>query len=384
MIFTTLQKFRPERGESFPVLSERSNIVFIADEAHRSHSGLIDGFARHVRDALPNAAFIGFTGTPIESGDANTASIFGDYIDIYDVRRAVEDGSTVGIYYEPRLARLTLDENERPHIDSAIDEVTEDEEESDRERLKSKWSQQEALVGAEHRVRQVAADIVEHFEQRQQVLVGKGMIVAMSRRIAVELYDAIIALRPDWHADDLDGGAIKVVMSGAASDAPEFRPHIRSKADNSRLAARMRNPDDPLQLVIVRDMWLTGFDAPCLHTLYVDKPMRGHGLMQAIARVNRVFGSKPAGLVVDYLGIADQMRQAVDRYSRTAPDSSSAARCRRESGRASSRIRWSACCRSTVARSDSSPCRAISSRRSRSPARMTTRWRSRTTSRSSS
>lgn len=316
IIFTTIQKFRPETGEQFPVLSERSNIVFMADEAHRSHTDLLDGFARHVRDALPNAAFIGFTGTPIESGDAYTAAVFGSYIDIYDIHRAVEDGATVKIFYEARLAQLVLDEGEKPTLDDEFEELTEAEEASGREKLKSRWARLEALVGSEKRLEQVAADIVKHWEQREQALAGKGMIVTMSRAICVRLYDEIVKLRPDWHADDDEQGAIKVVMSGAASDQQEWQPHIRNKQANRRLAKRMRDPNDPLKLVIVRDMWLTGFDAPSMHTMYVDKPMRGHNLMQAIARVNRVFKDKPAGLIVDYLGIADQMKRALSDYTR--------------------------------------------------------------------
>lgn len=330
VIFTTIQKFAPEKREKYPQLSQRRNIVFIADEAHRSQYGLKPnvntnkqqteayisyGFAQHLRDALPNASFIGFTGTPIESADKNTRNIFGDYIDIYDIQRAVEDEATVRIYYEARLAKLNLDESERPKIDPNFEEVTEDEEQTTKEQLKSKWARLEALVGAEPRINQVAQDIVQHFENRQASIEGKAMIVAMSRRICVDLYNAIIKLRPNWHHNDADKGTIKVVMTGSASDEPKMQPHIRSKKCRKDFAKRFKNPADTLQLVIVRDMWLTGFDAPCLHTLYIDKPMRGHGLMQAIARVNRVFKDKPGGLVVDYVGIADQLKAALNDYT---------------------------------------------------------------------
>ena len=316
VIFTTIQKFFPDqKGDRHPVLSERRNIVVIADEAHRSQYDFIDGFARHMRDALPNAAFIGFTGTPIEQADANTRAVFGDYISIYDIQRAVADGATVPIYYESRLAKLALKESERPKIDPAFEEVTEGEEIERKERLKTKWAQLEALVGAENRIKLIARDVVEHFEQRLKVMDGKAMVVVMSRRIAVELYNAIVDLRPDWHHDDDDQGVIKVVMTGSAADPVEWQPHIRNKARRERLAERFRDPNDPFKIVIVRDMWLTGFDAPCLHTMYLDKPMRGHGLMQAIARVNRVFRDKPGGLVVDYLGLADELRQALATYT---------------------------------------------------------------------
>ena len=316
VIFTTIQKFFPEeKGDTHPTLSERRNIVVIADEAHRSQYDFIDGFARHMRDALPNASFVGFTGTPIELQDANTRAVFGDYISIYDIQRSVEDGATVPIYYESRLAKLTLDEAERPTIDPDFEEATEGEEVERREKLKTKWAQLEAVVGADRRIRQVAGDIVAHFEQRLEALEGKAMIVCMSRRICIDLYRELVRLRPGWHDDDDGRGAIKVVMTGSASDPVEWQAHIRNKARREALANRFRDPEDPLQVVLVRDMWLTGFDAPSLHTMYLDKPMRGHGLMQAIARVNRVFKDKPGGLVVDYLGLAQDLRQALSTYT---------------------------------------------------------------------
>ena len=315
VVFTTIQKFFPEeKGDTYPTLSERRNIVVIADEAHRSQYDFIDGFARHMRDALPNASFVGFTGTPIELQDANTRAVFGDYISIYDIQRSVEDGATVPIYYESRLAQLALLERERPKIDPKFEEVTEGEEVESREKLKSRWAQLEAVVGAENRLSQIAEDIVSHFEQRLEVLEGKAMVVCMSRRICIDLYRELVHLRPDWESEDDVKGAIKVVMTGSASDPPDWQPHIRNKARREGLAQRFRDPEDPLQLVLVRDMWLTGFDAPSLHTLYVDKPMRGHGLMQAIARVNRVFKDKPGGLVVDYLGLAQDLKQALATY----------------------------------------------------------------------
>jgi type I restriction enzyme R subunit len=316
VIFTTIQKFFPdERGDQHPVLSERRNIVVIADEAHRSQYDFIDGFARHMRDALPNASFIAFTGTPLELDDRNTRQVFGDYISIYDIQRAVEDGATVPIYYESRLTKLDLDESERPKIDPEFEEVTEGEEIERKERLKTKWAQLEAVVGAKRRLKLLARDIVEHFERRLEALDGKAMVVCMSRRICVDLYNEIVALRPDWHHKDDDKGGIKVVMTGSASDPPEWQLHIRNKARREALANRFRDPNDPLKMVIVRDMWLTGFDAPCLHTMYVDKPMRGHTLMQAIARVNRVFRDKPGGLVVDYIGLAYELKQALATYT---------------------------------------------------------------------
>jgi type I restriction enzyme R subunit len=322
VIFTTLQKF----GEIAEPLTTRRNVVVIADEAHRSQYGFkakVDaktgeisyGFAKYMRDALPNASFIGFTGTPIEADDVNTPAVFGNYIDVYDISRAVEDGATVPIYYESRLARIELDGDEKPKIDAEIEELLEDEEEPIRERAKQKWATVEALVGSDKRLALVAADIVQHFEDRVAALHGKAMVVCMSRRICVKLYDEIIKLRPEWHSTDDNAGAVKIVMTGAASDPPEWQPHIGNKARRDLLAKRARDPKDPLKLVIVRDMWLTGFDAPCMHTLYVDKPMRGHGLMQAIARVNRVFRDKPAGLVVDYIGIAHNLKSALAQYS---------------------------------------------------------------------
>ena len=314
VIFTTIQKFLPQSGRGEP-LSERRNVVVIADEAHRSQYDFIDGFARHMRDALPNASFVGFTGTPIEKQDANTRAVFGDYISAYDIQRSVEDGATVPIYYESRLAELDLAEDQRPRIDADFEQVTEGEEVERKERLKSRWVQQEALVGAGPRLRLVAGDIVEHYEQRCEALEGKAMVVCMSRRICVELYEELARLRPEWRSEDDAQGAIKVVMTGSASDPLEWQEHIRNKPRREALAQRFRDPDDPLRVVLVRDMWLTGFDAPSLHTMYVDKPMRGHGLMQAIARVNRVFRDKPGGLVVDYLGLAPSLKQALAAYT---------------------------------------------------------------------
>ena len=316
VVFTTIQKFFPEeKGDTHPTLSDRRNIVVIADEAHRSQYDFIDGYARHMRDALPNASFVGFTGTPIELQDANTRAVFGDYISIYDIQRSVEDGATVPIYYESRLAKLALNEHERPKIDPDFEEVTEGEEVEHREKLKTKWAQLEAIVGSEKRVEQIAEDIVAHFEQRLEALHGKAMIVCMSRRICIDLYRELVRLRPGWHDDDDDKGSFKVVMTGSASDSLDWQPHIRNKARREALAQRFRDPSDPLQIVLVRDMWLTGFDAPSLHTMYVDKPMRGHGLMQAIARVNRVFKDKPGGLVVDYLGLAQNLKTALATYT---------------------------------------------------------------------
>jgi len=325
VVFTTIQKFFPEeRGDTHPRLSERRNIVVIADEAHRSQYDFIDGFARHMRDALPNASFVGFTGTPVELRDANTRAVFGDYISIYDIQRSVEDGATVPIYYESRLAQLSLDEDLQPYLDDQFDEATEGEEIERKERLKTRWAQLEAIVGTDQRVRQVAGDIVEHFSQRLDVLEGKAMVVCMSRRICVDLHRELVRLRPEWeHADD-ESGEIKVVMTGSASDPLDWQPHIRNKARREALARRFRDVDDPLRIVIVRDMWLTGFDAPSLHTMYVDKPMRGHGLMQAIARVNRVFKDKPGGLVVDYLGLAHELKRALATYTREGGTGSAA------------------------------------------------------------
>ena len=309
------------RGGSF---RPRSNIVVIADEAHRSQYDFIDGYARSMRDALPNASFIGFTGTPIELSDKNTRAVFGDYISIYDIQQAVEDGATVRIYYEGRLAKLELDARERPHIDQQFDEVTEGEEVEQKEKLKSKWAALEAIVGADKRVRLIAQDFLDHFEQRLEAMDGKAMIVCMSRRICVDLYNAITALRPDWHSDDDRYGKIKIVMTGSATDPLGWQPHIRTKARREELEKRFKHvreahrEDDPLQpldVVIVRDMWLTGFDVPPLHTMYIDKPMQGHGLMQAIARVNRVYKDKPGGLIVDYLGLAYHLQKALAAYT---------------------------------------------------------------------
>ena len=316
VVFTTIQKFFPEeRGDTHPTLSERRNIVVIADEAHRSQYDFVDGFARHMRDALPNASFVGFTGTPIELEDANTRAVFGDYISVYDIQRSVEDGATVPIHYESRLARLELDESERPAIDPDFEEATEGEEIERKERLKTKWAQLEAVVGAENRGKQIAQDIVDHFEQRLEAMDGKAMVVCMSRRICVDLYNQLVRLRPDWHDSDDARGSIKVVMTGSASDPLEWQQHVRNKPRREALANRFRDANDPFRIVLVRDMWLTGFDAPSLHTMYLDKPMRGHGLMQAIARVNRVFKDKPGGLVVDYLGLANDLRQALVTYT---------------------------------------------------------------------
>ena len=324
VIFTTLQKF----GEVAEPLTTRRNVVVIADEAHRSQYGfrakvhaatgeISYGFAKYMRDALPNASFIGFTGTPIEADDVNTPAVFGHYIDVYDISRAVEDGATVPIFYESRLARIELDEDEKPKIDAEVDDLTEDDSEADQERFKKKWSTVEALVGSDKRLALVARDMVAHFEDRVAALDGKAMVVCMSRRICVKLYDEIVKLRPDWHSADDTAGAVKIVMTGAASDPQAWQQHIGNKARRDLLAKRARDASDPLKLVIVRDMWLTGFDAPCMHTMYVDKPMQGHGLMQAIARVNRVFRDKPAGLIVDYIGIAQNLKSALQQYSRS-------------------------------------------------------------------
>lgn len=316
VIFTTVQKFFPEGEETrFPQLSDRRNIVLIADEAHRSQYGFIDGFARHIRDALPNASFIGFTGTPIELTDRNTVAVFGDYISVYDIQQAVNDGATVPIYYESRLAKIELDEDEKPHIDPEFEEVTETEEVAQKEKLKTKWAQLEKLMGTEKRLGLIADDIIAHFEERLETMDGKGMIVCMSRRICVDLYNAIVKRRPAWHDNDDKKGAIKVIMTGSASDDTSWQPHIRNKKRREEMAVRFKNANDPFKLVIVRDMWLTGFDAPSLHTMYVDKPMRGHGLMQAIARVNRVYRDKPGGLIVDYVGLAYHLKQALQNYT---------------------------------------------------------------------
>ena len=316
VIFTTIQKFMPEeRGAAHPLLSDRRNIVVIADEAHRSQYDFIDGFARHLHDALPNASFIGFTGTPIESHDKNTPAVFGDYIDTYDILRAVDDGATVRIYYESRLARIELSEAQLERIDPEFERITEAEEESERQKLKTRWAALEAMVGADKRIRRVAADLAAHFEERLKTMEGKAMVVGMSRRICVDLYHALRELRPDWHGEDDSEGALKIVMSGSASDRVDWQPHIRSKARREALAKRFKDPGDELKMVIVRDMWLTGFDCPSLHTMYIDKPMGGHNLMQAIARVNRVFRDKPGGLVVDYIGLADSLKTALADYT---------------------------------------------------------------------
>jgi type I restriction enzyme R subunit len=325
VVFTTIQKFFPEdKLQSHPALSQRRNIVVIADEAHRSQYDFIDGFARHMRDALPHASFIGFTGTPIELRDANTRAVFGDYISIYDIQRAVYDGATVPIYYESRLASLSLDEKERPKIDPNFEEATEGEEVSRKEKLKTKWAQLEAVVGSEKRLKLVAGDIIRHIESRWEAMEGKAMIVAMSRRICIELYKEIGKLRPDWTEDADEKGQLKIVMTGSASDPLDWQKHIRDKRRREVLANRFRDPRDRFRIVIVRDMWLTGFDAPCLHTMYIDKPMRGHGLMQAIARVNRVFRDKPGGLVVDYLGLAQDLKAALATYTESGGKGSTA------------------------------------------------------------
>ena len=316
VVFTTIQKFFPEeKGDRHPLLSDRRNIVVIADEAHRSQYDFIDGYARHMRDALPNASFIGFTGTPIELSDASTRAVFGDHISVYDIQRAVDDEATVPIHYESRLAELALDETERPQIDAGFEEVTEGEEADRREKLKTKWAQLEAVVGSEKRVALIGRDIVEHFESRTDAMDGKAMVVCMSRRICIDLHRELVRLRPAWRDDDDTRGTLKVVMTGQASDPPDWQTHIGNKARREALAKRFRDPADPLRMVLVRDMWLTGFDAPSLHTMYVDKPMRGHGLMQAIARVNRVFRDKPGGLVVDYLGLAHELKRALATYT---------------------------------------------------------------------
>jgi len=315
VVFTTIQKFLPSEGDRYPKLSDRRNVIVIADEAHRSQYDFIDGFARHMRDALPRASFIGFTGTPIEKGDANTRSVFGEYISIYDIQRAVEDKATVPIYYESRLAKLELPEQEKPRLDADFEEATEGEEVERRERLRTKWAAMETIVGTEKRLGIVAKDVVHHFEERLEAMDGKAMVVCMSRRICVDLYDKIIKLRPDWHNENDDAGVLKIVMTGSATDGAEWQQHIRDKRRREGLGKRFKNAKDPFKIVIVRDMWLTGFDVPSLHTMYVDKPMRGHGLMQAIARVNRVFKDKPGGLVVDYLGIAHELKLALATYT---------------------------------------------------------------------
>ncbi|VVM25636.1 Type I restriction-modification system, restriction subunit R (EC [uncultured Gammaproteobacteria bacterium] len=336
VIFSTIQKFQPDEGNVFDTLSERENIVVIADEAHRTQYGfkaktiddkdeqgnvvgkkVVYGFAKYMRDALPNATYLGFTGTPIESSDTNTPAVFGNYIDVYDIAQAVEDGATVRIYYESRLAKVNLSEKGKQLVEKLDDELAQDDL-TETQKSKAKWTQLEALIGSENRIKNIAQDIVSHFEQRQAVFEGKGMIVSMSRRIAADLYAQIIKIKPDWHSDDLDKGVIKVVMTSSSSDGPEISKHHTTKAQRKTLADRMKRPDDPLKLVIVRDMWLTGFDAQSLHTLYIDKPMKGHNLMQAIARVNRVYKDKPGGLIVDYLGIASDLKKALSFYSDAA------------------------------------------------------------------
>ena len=333
VIFTTIQKFQPESGNVYEQLTDRSNVIVIADEAHRTQYGfkakIVEvhneadevvgseikyGFAKYLRDALPNATYLGFTGTPIEAADVNTPAVFGNYVDIYDIAQAVEDGATVRIFYESRLAKVELSDEGRKLI-SDLDKELETEQFDEVQQAKARWTQLEALIGSKSRIKNIAKDIVSHFENRQEVFEGKAMVVAMSRRIAVELYDAIVELRPQWHNEDLTEGAIKVVMTSASSDGPEIAKHHTSKEQRRMLAERMKDPDDELKLVIVRDMWLTGFDVPCLHTLYIDKPMQGHNLMQAIARVNRVYKDKPGGLVVDYLGIASDLKKALSFYS---------------------------------------------------------------------
>ncbi len=333
VIFSTIQKFQPDEGNVYELLSDRRNIVVIVDEAHRTQYGfsaktvddknadgevigkkVVYGFAKYLRDALPNATYLGFTGTPIEKTDVNTPAVFGNYVDIYDIAQAVEDGATVRIYYESRLAKVGLSEEGKKLI-AELDEELDQEELTDTQKAKAKWTKMEALIGSEQRIKNIAKDIVSHFEARQEVFAGKGMVVSMSRRIAAELYKEIIALKPGWHSDDLNKGAIKVVVTAASSDGPLLAKHHTTKEQRKQLAERMKNDDDPLKLVIVRDMWLTGFDAPSMHTLYIDKPMKGHNLMQAIARVNRVHKDKPGGLVVDYLGIAADLKEALSFYS---------------------------------------------------------------------
>lgn len=324
VVFTTLQKFAPDEDGKMPSLTERSNVIVMADEAHRSQYGFDAkvskkdaetkyGFAKYVRDALPNASFIGFTGTPVEASDKNTPAVFGDYIDIYDMTQAVEDGSTVKIFYESRIIPLELPEG--LNLDDQYEEITEDQEQNIKESLKSKWSRLEAVAGANSRVKRLAEDIVKHYEEREAAMFGKSMVVVMSRRIAIDLYKEIVALRPDWHSDDDDKGVIKIVMTGSSSDPAEWQPFIGNKRRREYLARRMKDNEDPLKIVIVRDMWLTGFDVPAMNTMYIDKPMKGHNLMQAIARVNRVFKDKPGGLIVDYIGIAESLKEALHQYT---------------------------------------------------------------------
>ncbi len=333
VVFSTIQKFQPDVGNVYEQLSDRRNIVVIADEAHRTQYGftaktitekdkdgneigskVVYGFAKYLRDALPNATYLGFTGTPIEKTDVNTPAVFGNYVDVYDIAQAVEDGATVRIYYESRLAKVGLSDEGKKLI-AELDEALDQDDLTDTQKVKAKWTKMEALIGSSQRIKQLAKDIVSHFEARQEVFAGKGMVVAMSRRIAAELYQEIIKIKPEWHSDDLHKGVIKVVMTAASSDGYELSKHHTTKDQRKQLAERMKDDDDELKLVIVRDMWLTGFDAPSLHTLYIDKPMKGHNLMQAIARVNRVYKDKPGGLIVDYLGIAADLKEALSFYS---------------------------------------------------------------------
>jgi len=333
VVFTTIQKFQPDEGNVYETLSERRNIIVIADEAHRTQYGfkaktidakdgngnvvgkkIVYGFAKYLRDALPSATYLGFTGTPIESTDVNTPAVFGNYVDIYDILQAIDDGATVRIFYESRLAKINLSEEGKKLV-SDLDDELEVGELTVTQKAKAKWTQLEALIGSEDRIKQVAQDIINHFEQRQEVFEGKSMIVTMSRRIAADLYKAIIDIKPEWHSEDAKKGVIKVVMTSASSDGPEISRHYTTKEQRRALADRMKDPEDELKLVIVRDMWLTGFDVPSMHTLYIDKPMKGHNLMQAISRVNRVYKDKPGGLVVDYLGIASDLKKALSFYS---------------------------------------------------------------------
>ena len=329
IIFTTIQKFKPEKGEDkFPVLTDRHNVIVMCDEAHRTQygfKGVVDqktgqikyGLARALRDGLPNATFLAFTGTPISQDDRDTQAVFGEYVDIYDIQQAVEDGATVPIYFESRLAKIEIDESKLPTIDDEVEDIFEDGIESDeqQEKAKSKWSQIEALVGAQPRLKEVAEDLIQHFETRQKTQPGKAMIVGMSRDICARLYDELIKIKPEWDSEDHRSGAVKVVMTASASDDKHLQKHHTSKQQKKDLEKRFKDPSDELQIVIVRDMWLTGFDAPCLSTMYVDKPMQGANLAQAIARVNRVFGDKPGGLIVDYIGIAPQLKEALATYS---------------------------------------------------------------------
>jgi len=316
IVFTTIQKFFPEeRGAKYPLLSNRRNIIVIADEAHRSQYDFIDGFAKHLRDALPNASFIGFTGTPIEKKDRSTPAVFGKYVDIYDIKQSIEDKTTVGIFYESRLAKLELKPEERLKIDPNFEEVTEGEEVESKERLKSKWARMEAVAGSPERIKRLAKDIINHFEQRAKIINGKAMIVCMSRRICIDLHNVLKELKPEWYHKEDTKGFMKIIMTGAAKDPLEWQEHVRNKTKRKELGDNFKDPENPIKIAIVRDMWLTGFDVPCLHTMYIDKPMRGHGLMQAIARVNRVFKDKTGGLVVDYIGIAYDLKKALKDYT---------------------------------------------------------------------